>query len=95
MSGNLSSAMYTEKVNVAPISDLAIPICPDLITNCSFGAMPKSDNLNTLPQLSSSRQEIMSVLIRVVPTLLDSVFWAFINCKDRTSRSNAMFLNII
>jgi hypothetical protein len=54
-----------------------MPICPDLIINCSFGAIPKSDNLNTLDQPSSSLQGSMSVLMSVVPTLFVSVIWAF------------------
>jgi hypothetical protein len=54
-----------------------MPICPDLIINCSFGAIPKSDNLNTLDQPSSSLQGSMSVLMSVVPILFVSVIWAF------------------
>jgi hypothetical protein len=51
-----------------------MPICPDLIINCSFGAIPKSDNLNTLDQPSSSLQGSMSVLMSVVPTYLSALF---------------------
>jgi hypothetical protein len=52
-----------------------MPICPDLIINCSFGAIPKSDNLIPLTN-PSSLQGSMSVL-SVVPTLFVSVIWAF------------------
>jgi hypothetical protein len=71
---NLHHTTVTYKIVL--IVELLMPICPDLIINCSFGAIPKSDNLNTLDQ-PSSLQGSMSVLMSVVPTLFVSVIWAF------------------
>jgi hypothetical protein len=46
-----------------------MPICADLIINCSFGAIPKSDELNTLDHPHHHSQGSMSVLMSVVPIL--------------------------